>query len=203
MVRSIALTADHSTDDISSQHPSRASRQSAYLATYNNNPLHLPPSPKKNISHPPVERTAMATAGPPPKFIIDTSALDVNPRPLKRRRRDIVPDLPQHEDAPDVLPAEMVAGLLNRSTAVIMKSMGFDGATAIAQERLRQLAEDCKSENRTVQPRRRFTYVVNRLPPNASHSAIVRACPTTDAADRPRLPGHVDTLPHLIVVARG
>lgn len=92
----------------------------------------------------------MATAGPPPKFTIDTSALDVNPRPLKRRRRDIVPDLPQHEDAPDVLPAEMVAGLLNRSTAVIMKSMGFDGATAIAQERLRQLAEDCKRESRTV-----------------------------------------------------
>lgn len=152
MVRSIALTADHSTDDISSRHPSRASRQSAYLATYNNNPLHLPP-PQKNISHPPVERTAMATAGPPPKFIVDTSALDVNPRPLKRRRRDIVPNLPQHEDAPDVLPAEMVAGLLDRSTAVIMKSMGFDGATAIAQERLRQLAEDCKSENRTVQPR--------------------------------------------------
>lgn len=88
----------------------------------------------------------MATTGPPPKFAIDTSALDANPRPLKRRRRDIVPDLPHYEDAPAVLPAEMVAGLLNRSTAVIMKSMGFDGATAVAQERLRQLAEDCKRE---------------------------------------------------------
>lgn len=106
---------------------------------------------------------AMATTGPPPKFAIDSSALDANPRPLKRRRRNIVPNLPLYEDAPDVLPAEMVAGLLNRSTAVIMKSMGFDSATAIAQERLRQLAEDCKREPWLVLRRGRFAYVCKQI----------------------------------------
>lgn len=145
----------------------------------------------------------MATTGPPPKFAIDSSALDANPRPLKRRRRNIVPDPPRYEDAPDVLPAEMVAGLLNRSTAVIMKSMGFDGATAIAQERLRQLAEDCKRESRLVLRVGVSLTCANRLPPDAPHRAIVRACPATNAADRPGLPRYADTFPHPAVVARG
>lgn len=145
----------------------------------------------------------MATTGPPPKFAIDSSALDANPRPLKRRRRNIVPDPPRYEDAPDVLPAEMVAGLLNRSTAVIMKSMGFDGATAIAQERLRQLAEDCKRESRLVLRVGVLLTCANRLPPDAPHRAIVRACPATNAADRLGLPRYADTFPHPAVIARG
>lgn len=143
----------------------------------------------------------MATTGPPPKFAIDSSALDANPRPLKRRRRNIVPNLPVYEDAPDVLPAEMVAGLLNRSTAVIMKSMGFDGATAIAQERLRQLAEDCKRESRLVLRVGVSLTCANRLSPDAPHRAIVRPCPTADTTDRPGFPGYAYTFPHLAVVA--
>ncbi|KAH0615296.1 uncharacterized protein H6S33_000932 [Morchella sextelata] len=75
---------------------------------------------------------------PPPQLTIDSSALD---RPPKRRRT-AVPPPPAYDDAAAVLPEHIVADLLNRSTAAIMKSVGFDGATRHAQERMRQLAED-------------------------------------------------------------
>jgi hypothetical protein len=79
----------------------------------------------------------------PPKLTVDPNA-DFNPRPLKRRRRAVVPDPPTYEDAAPVVPEETAAGLLNKSAAVILKSVGFTGATKLAQEHLRQLAEDCE-----------------------------------------------------------
>ncbi|CUS06734.1 unnamed protein product [Tuber aestivum] len=63
-------------------------------------------------------------------------------RPSKRQRRGIVPPPPEYEDATPVVSEEMASDLLNRSTAMILKSVGYNGATAVAQERLRQLAED-------------------------------------------------------------
>ncbi|KAI5853217.1 transcription factor TFIID complex subunit 8 C-term-domain-containing protein [Morchella snyderi] len=77
-------------------------------------------------------------ANPPPQLTIDSSALD---RPPKRRRTTVPPP-PVYDDAAAVLPEHLVADLLNRSTATIMKTVGFDGATLHAQERMRQLAED-------------------------------------------------------------
>lgn len=80
-------------------------------------------------------------ANPPPQLTIDSSMLD---RPSKRRRTTVPPP-PAYDDAAAVLPEHLVADLLNRSTAMIMKNVGFDGATLQAQERMRQLAEDCQS----------------------------------------------------------
>ncbi|RPA96588.1 hypothetical protein L873DRAFT_1220004 [Choiromyces venosus 120613-1] len=76
---------------------------------------------------------------PPPQLEMDNLE---NPRPLKRRRREIVPPPPEHEDATPVVSEEMAANLLNKSAAVILKSVGYSGATTVSQERLRQLAED-------------------------------------------------------------
>jgi len=80
----------------------------------------------------------MAGAPPPQLEMGDLE----NPRPLKRRRRSIVPPPPEYEDAAPVVSEELAAGLLNKSAAMILKSVGYHGATTVAQERLRQLAED-------------------------------------------------------------
>lgn len=80
----------------------------------------------------------MAGAPPPQLEMGDLE----NPRPLKRRRRDIVPPPPEYEDAAPVVSEDMAANLLNKSAAMILKSAGYSGATTVAQERLRQLAED-------------------------------------------------------------
>ncbi|KAL7270094.1 hypothetical protein RUND412_007208 [Rhizina undulata] len=82
--------------------------------------------------------TATMTDTPNP----DINSPDPSPRPHKRRRRNIVPDPPTYEEAAEILPAEMVAHLLNRSNAMILKSAGFSGAMPLAQESMRRLAED-------------------------------------------------------------
>jgi hypothetical protein len=68
---------------------------------------------------------------------------DTNPRPKKRRRRDLVSEPPKDSNAAEVLPDEVVADLLNRCSIRILQSVGFSGATAGSLERMRQLAEDC------------------------------------------------------------
>ncbi|PWW72890.1 hypothetical protein C7212DRAFT_285250 [Tuber magnatum] len=75
----------------------------------------------------------------PPQFDMDNTK---NLRPSKRQRSGVVPPPPEYEDATPVMSEEMTANLLNRSAAMILKSVGYNGVTTVAQERLRQLAED-------------------------------------------------------------
>ncbi|KAG0641736.1 transcription factor TFIID complex subunit 8 C-term-domain-containing protein [Tuber brumale] len=75
----------------------------------------------------------------PPQLEMDSLE---NLHPLKRRRRGVVPPPPEYEDATPVVSEEVTTNLLNRSAAMILKSVGYNGATTVAQERLRQLAED-------------------------------------------------------------
>lgn len=67
----------------------------------------------------------------------------MNPRPKKRRRRELVSEPQPSPEAAKVLPEDVVSGLLNRSVAVVLQSAGFTGATACAQEELLQTAEEC------------------------------------------------------------
>jgi hypothetical protein len=68
---------------------------------------------------------------------------DTNPRPLKRRRRELVPAAPQDSDSAAVIPEEVASQLLQVSNAQILQSIGFSGSTSVAQERMRQLASNC------------------------------------------------------------
>lgn len=84
------------------------------------------------------------TSGPPQLSIIPpASHVDAHQRPKKRRRRDLVPEPPHDPYAAEVLPEEVVSQLLNRSSAMILRSVGFTGARADVQERMRKLMEDC------------------------------------------------------------
>ena len=65
-------------------------------------------------------------------------------RPAKRRRRDPVPEAPRHPESAAIVPDEHAASLLDRANATILQSVGFSGASRVAQERLRSLAEDCE-----------------------------------------------------------
>ncbi|KAI5811684.1 transcription factor TFIID complex subunit 8 C-term-domain-containing protein, partial [Peziza echinospora] len=62
--------------------------------------------------------------------------------PSKRRRRDPVPEPPRHPESAVIVPEDVAASLLDRANARILQSAGFSGATRLAQERLRELAED-------------------------------------------------------------
>ncbi|KAF8539372.1 transcription factor TFIID complex subunit 8 C-term-domain-containing protein [Trichophaea hybrida] len=62
-----------------------------------------------------------------------------NSRPRKRRRR-AEPQL--DANVAQVLPEEIVSQLLNRSTAIILQSVGFSGASAGVLEGMRKLIED-------------------------------------------------------------
>lgn len=61
-------------------------------------------------------------------------------RPRKRRRRIATP---RDANAVEVLPEEVVSQLLNRSTAMVLQSVGFAGATAAVQESVHKLVDDC------------------------------------------------------------
>lgn len=101
----------------------------------------------------------MATGTSQPSFAAPNECFDANHHhPRKRRRRELVPEEPRNLDAPQVLPEEIVTPLLDRSSALILQSVGFTGFTASAQERLRELAEDCTAL--TSQPE---TYLRTRL----------------------------------------
>ncbi|KAF8475856.1 transcription factor TFIID complex subunit 8 C-term-domain-containing protein [Kalaharituber pfeilii] len=63
-------------------------------------------------------------------------------RPVKRRRREPVPDAPRPPETAAVVSEELAASLLDRANAKILQSVGFTGATRVAQERLRMLAEE-------------------------------------------------------------
>lgn len=91
-----------------------------------------------DTSHPPSD--------PPNEYF------NANHHPRKRRRRELVPEEPKHADAADVLPEEIVTPLLDRSAATILHSVGFTGFTLSAQERLRQLAEDCTALTTSQNP---------------------------------------------------
>lgn len=66
-------------------------------------------------------------------------------RPTKRRRtREPVLPPPRDPDAATVIPEEVAASMLDRANARILQSVGYTGATRVAQESLRSLAENCK-----------------------------------------------------------
>ncbi|KAA8913742.1 transcription factor TFIID complex subunit 8 C-term-domain-containing protein [Sphaerosporella brunnea] len=89
---------------------------------------------------------------------------DTNPRPPKRRRRELVPQTPKGEHAADVLPEEVVSQVLNRSIAMILQSAGFSGTNAAVQERLRKHAEDYYTN--MLQTIALFAYAQRRTKPN-------------------------------------
>lgn len=66
-----------------------------------------------------------------------------HPRPKKRRRRHLIPEPQPPPDVAEILPSDVVSGLLNRSIAMVLKSVGFTGAVGCAQEELLQMTEEC------------------------------------------------------------
>ncbi|KAI5805809.1 transcription factor TFIID complex subunit 8 C-term-domain-containing protein [Geopyxis carbonaria] len=67
---------------------------------------------------------------------------DINERPKKRRRRNLVPQPQKPQDVADVIPSDIVSILLNRSIAKVCKSVGYTGANPCAQEALRKTVEE-------------------------------------------------------------
>ena len=76
---------------------------------------------------------------------VHSNQMSLAERPTKRRRtREPVLPPPRDPDAATVVPEGLAASMLDRANARILQSVGYTGATRVAQESLRALAENCK-----------------------------------------------------------
>lgn len=83
-----------------------------------------------------------------PKATIDHAEMhEPKERPKKRRRRNLISQPQKPQEAADVIPSEIVSTLLNRSIAIICKSVGYTGANPCAQEALRMTVEECEDND--------------------------------------------------------
>jgi len=93
--------------------------------------------------------TSSSTPPPPskrPRLTTDTTTTITTTDAPAAKQRKLAPIARQKVD-PDVagvLPDEVVSAALEQSIGLILQSHGFDDASKMALEHIREMAEDCK-----------------------------------------------------------